>query len=948
MRHRLMGVATGVEFRLLGDIEAFVDDRPVAIGYAQLRCVLAILLIDANHTVSVDQIVDRVWGTRRLPRHPRSAVQHSVAMLRRVLADAGNATLTRRSNGYQLVVDAQAVDMHLFQSLVSQARAAQDDEHTAGLFEQALRLWRGEPFTGLDTPWLNSVRGTLTAQRQAARRDLHDVQLRLGYSSTLLADLSDEAERHPLDERVARQYMLALYHSGRQADALEHYERIRRRLADQLGADPSSPLRQVHLQILTADPALASQGRRITAATPSAPVPRQLPRSPRFFVGRARELDFLDATLDERAAAGPAVVISALVGAGGIGKTWLALHWAHQHLDRFPDGQLYVNLRGFDPSGQPMDPETAIRGFLVGLGVDAASVPQGLDAQAGLYRTLVAGKHLLVMLDNVRDTTQIVALLPGSPGCTVLATSRERLPGLVGAHGAHPFTVDVLLDAEARELLTARLGAERVAAEPGPVTDLVACCGGVPLALSIVAGRAQTHPEFPLTVLATELRDTANRLRALDNRDPVVSLPAVLSWSFQALDTDTATMFALMGLAPGPDISASSVVAMTGLPTARVVAALRELENASLVQQHAPGRYRIHDLTRLHAVQHANQNLPAATVDAALRRLLDVYLHTALTADRLLEPYRDPIHIGPLAAAPQRLTDEAAALAWFAAEHANLLAGQHLAAGRDWYTVAWQLAWALHTFHYRRGHLHEDLEVCRVAAAAAAADELDDPVARILAQRLLGYAAGRAEQPDLAAKHLEAALTLAEDTGDVPAQAHTQHALAWVSELKGDDEQALAHASEGLRLFRSLDDVSGEALALNAVGWYEARLGHYEQAHAHCAAAHALFRDHNDRDSEAATLDSLGYIADQAGHHNQARTYYRQALAAFRDLGNTYEEATTLEHLGEAHHALGHLGQARETWRQALHLYETQHRTADADRVRHQLDMPATNPGAHE
>jgi len=610
-----------VEFRLLGAVEAYADGKPLAIGYAQLRCVLAILLVEANRPVPADYLIDRVWGTRRLPRRPRAALQHSLTLLRQALVGLEGVAIGRHPAGYQLTVDSQAVDLHQFDRLLDQARAATDNDRTAALFKQALALWHGEPFAGLDIPWLNALRTTLGAQHQAAQLDLVDVELRRGRHSALLPRLIVLTERHPLDERLAGQYLLALYRSGRQAEAMTHYELIRRRLADQLGAYPCPPLQRLYQQILSVDPELDDPVSTCAAAGPSPrAVPRQLPAPPRLFVGRAAELAQLDKALDAQVSADGAMIVSAISGVGGIGKTWLALRWAHQRLDRFPDGQLHVNLRGFDSAGHPMSPQAAVRGFLGALGIARAAIPAELDARVGLYRSLVAHRRMLIMLDNARDTAQVAPLLPGSSACTVLVTSRNRLPGLVASYGAQPVTLDALAEPETRALLAARVRAERLNAEPDAVAELLAYCGGLPLALSVVAGRANVHPAFPLAELASELRDATTRLGALDEGDPSVSLPEVLSWSYHALTAQQSSVFLLLGLAPGADIALPAVASLTALPVERVRGVLRELENVSLVLEHVPGRYRMHDLVRLYAAERAVTDLPGDASKAALRR----------------------------------------------------------------------------------------------------------------------------------------------------------------------------------------------------------------------------------------------------------------------------------------------------------------------------------------
>ncbi|GAA1309236.1 NB-ARC domain-containing protein [Saccharothrix xinjiangensis] len=355
------------------------------------------------------------------------------------------------------------------------------------------------------------------------------------------------------------------------------------------------------------------------------PVPRQLPAPPAGFTGRRHELTRLTELLDDAADRGGTVLISALSGVGGIGKTWLALHWAHRNADRFPDGQLFVDLRGFASDGAPLSAEAAMRGFLTGLGVAPDRVPPEPGAQVGLYRSLVADRRVLVVLDNAADTGQVAPLLPGSTSCAVLVTSRHHLPGLLTGHGAHALVLTELSDTEARRLLERRLGPDRLAAEPEATAELLTCCAGLPLALGIVAGRALAHPDLPLAVLAAELRDVTTRLTALDEEDSPANLTAVLSWSHAALPPDRAEAFALLGIAPGTGFGPESAATTTGLNPTGTAVLLRALERASLTQQPSPGRYRLHDLVRLHAADRAVRDLPDR-VAPALRRLVDHYL----------------------------------------------------------------------------------------------------------------------------------------------------------------------------------------------------------------------------------------------------------------------------------------------------------------------------------
>ncbi len=505
-----------VEFRLLGPMQVRVGGHLVDIGAARQRCVLAVLLLDANRPVSADQLVERVWGDGPLPDHPRKAAQVYVSLLRRALARVEGVSITRHSGGYLIDVDEHRVDVYEFHTLIGQAHAAGQDADAITLYERALGLWHGEALSALDTPWVNTARGTLEKERQAAERDLTDLQLRHGRHGALLARLSAWAEQHPLDERLAGQLMLALHRSGRQADALHHYRQLREHLADELGADPSHSLQRLHQQILANDPALAPPTRpdegapRITEPGPGPRItvaPRQLPPGIGHFTGRAGALRTLDTLAARVGGPGGAVVIPVIDGTAGIGKTALAVHWAHRQADRFPDGQLYVNLRGFDPTGSPAEASSVIRGFLTALGVPPPQVPPDLEEQAGLYRSLLAGRRMLIVLDNASDPEQVGPLLPGSAGCLVLVTSRNRLTSLIALQGAHPVTLDLLTLDEARDLLAQRLGAERAAAEPGAVDDLIELCARLPLALNITAARAATNPGVPLATLAGQLTE---------------------------------------------------------------------------------------------------------------------------------------------------------------------------------------------------------------------------------------------------------------------------------------------------------------------------------------------------------------------------------------------------------------------------------------------------------
>ncbi|MEV6235210.1 BTAD domain-containing putative transcriptional regulator [Lentzea sp. NPDC051838] len=893
----------GTLLRLLGEVAAHADGVPIDLGHPKQRCLVAALAVDAGQVVPADRLLERVWGDDA----PQRSTLHSyVSRLRLALARVEGLTVEHRSGGYALM--GAAVDLVRFRELRAEARSAPD--HAVKLLTEALDLWQAEPLAGLPGEWAESERARLELERQEARHDLADARLRLGHGAQLVVELSARATELPLDERVAGQYVLALHQAGRTADALEQYRQVRDRLVEELGTEPGARLRELHGKLLADD----------TPATRL--VPRQLPAAPVPFVGRGEELDSLDAT-------GGTVVISAVAGAGGIGKTWLALHWAHRHAERFPDGQLFVDLRGFSPDTSPLEPGTVLRGFLDALGVEDDRTPSGTDERAALFRSLVADRRMLIVLDNAATADQVVPLLPGAGQCTVVVTSRRVLNGLVTRYGARHLDLHLLSDAEAHALLEQRLGAARLAAEPDAVTALLGYCRRFPLALGILAGRAATQPHLRLADLAGEVREFG--VDALDDDDPAASLPVVLATSYQALTAEQQEVFGLLGVAPGPDIGLAAAASLTGLSQARASRVLRALQEASLLERGADGRYSMHDLIRSYAATKA----PGDLRDAALDRVVDFYLTTAHAADRLLNPARPPIQVSAHGS-PHPLEDASAALSWLAAEHACLLAAQHTAAARQRHEVVWQLAWTLATFHYRGGHPHDEVAVWKVAAESTA--RLPDPGSHCRALRSLGSAHALLGEQEEAVRQLKQALVLAEQHGDLTQQAHTHHALTWTLTRSGDDREALNHARRTLDLHRALGEPLRVARSLNAVGWAAAQLGDHATARAHCLEALELHRVHRNPSGEATTSDSLGYVEHQTGNHRQSVEHYRRSLVLYRSEGNTVEAAQTLDRIGHPHVSLGQLDEARSVWQEALELFRQQGQERDAERVQAQLD----------
>ncbi|MFD3314514.1 BTAD domain-containing putative transcriptional regulator [Streptomyces sp. NPDC058694] len=494
-------------FALLGPVQATVGGRTVDLGSTKQRIVLAVLLAECGRPVSVDSLVDRVWDTEP-PVEARRLLSTYVSRIRRVLDETHRAggervELRRQSGGYQLCADPELVDVHRFHRLVRDAEdTAVPDRRRAELLTTALELWRDRALCDLPGGWAARTREIWLRQRLDIAVTWARTELRLNRPERMLDPLRRLLAEQPLVEPLSVLLMRALSALGRDSEALDLYATTRAELATELGADPGPELRAVHESVL--------RGSSVRPqATQLAGVPRQLPAPPWILAARGRELAQLDATL--AADPGRALVISVVGGVPGIGKTWLALHWAHRNVDRFPDGQLFVNLRGSDPTAHPTHPKTALRGFLDALDVPPHMIPSDEEAQAALYRSLTAGRKILVVLDNARDTEQVLPLLPGCSTCTVLVTSRNRLAGLAGTHGARLLTLDVLGDTDVRDLLGRYLGHDRIAAEPHAVAELVEACGGLPLAVGAVAARAAAQPGSALWMLAGELSDASAR-----------------------------------------------------------------------------------------------------------------------------------------------------------------------------------------------------------------------------------------------------------------------------------------------------------------------------------------------------------------------------------------------------------------------------------------------------
>ncbi|MFF3333932.1 BTAD domain-containing putative transcriptional regulator [Streptomyces sp. NPDC002888] len=937
-----------VRFAVLGPVRVWRAGAELELGRPQERALLALLLVRAGQPVAVSEIVDVLWG-RRPPDSAVNVVRRHVGSLRRLLEPglptrATGHWLLRGGGGYRLATDGDSLDLLRFRALRDEAQRAASDGAPARAVElltEALSLWQGPVASQIPAQArAHAAFGSLDDERLAAVKESADVALRAGVPDVALPRLREAAVNCPLDEPLLARLILALAATGRGTEALRTYEAVSARLADELGIDPGPELRDAHRTVLgdTAAPVIlpgSADPAGVRAA--SLPVPTQLPYDLPTFTGRRAELDEVLALLSGDARPAETVMISAIGGMAGVGKTTLAVHWAHRVADRFPDGQLYVNLRGFDPSGAVMSPDEAVRGFLDTLGVPPERVPRGLDAQAALYRSMLAGRRFLVLLDNARDADHVRPLLHGTPGCLTIVTSRNQLPGLVAAHGAHSLTLRQLGTAEARELLVRRLGAERVSAEPEAVAEITALCAGLPLALACVAARAATHPHFTLSAIAAELREAHGSLDAFTRADTSADVGAVFSWTSRALSPAAARLFRLLGLHPGPDFTAPAAAALAGLAVRETRLLLTELSGVHLVNEHVPGRYAFHDLLRAHAAELAHSRHGDAERRDAVNRLFDHYLYTAHAAGLLIAPYADamPLAPAPEGTCPQPLADDERALAWLTAEYAVLLAVVDAAAtsGRD--RLACLLVSSLERFFDRQGHWHHWAAAQRTALDAAL--RLSDPVMEAHGLRGLARVEGRLGLHDEAAAHLERALEAFTELGDDVGRATVHRSLAWESEQRGDLHGALRHDQLALDLLRAVGGRAAQASALNAVGWSHATLGEYREALRHCVEALAVLEELGDLVGQAATWDSIAYAHHHLGDHARALTGYRNALALYQDVGVPAEEAGSLVRIGDTHRATGDHEAARAAWRSALTLL-TDLAHPDADRVRTRLE----------
>jgi DNA-binding SARP family transcriptional activator len=917
-----------MRFGVLGPVLVEVAGTPVTLSSGQLRGLLAALLAAPNNLVAAAEIELALWGENP-PASARSSLYNQVMRLRKQLGPEAGARIRTAPPGYLIEVRDGELDEQVFTDRCAAGRAALEAGEWAAAVRElstALALWRGTP--GVDLP--DSAAGAnrvhrLTETRLGALIGRADAELRQGRHEEIIAELRALADVHPLIEAFHAQLMTALYRCGRQAEALDVYQELRRALVDELAVEPSGSVRELHRAILAADPELAKTPGAAADGVPAADrgrggVPRfRLPEDTRVFTGRQRELD----RLTEYALSAPSgteagmVVISAIDGMAGVGKTALALHVAHRVREQFPDGQLFVDLQGHTSDLAPLTAANALYQFLSALGVAPQQIPHDPDARAALYRDRLAHTRTLILVDNAASSAQIRPLIPRTPGCLVLITSRLRLPGL---EDARFLALDVLSEADAAALLHRVAGADRVPAGHPAVAELTALCGRVPLAIRIAAARLRHRRGLSIEALVERLRDKNTRLGHLQDEER--SLTAVFDSSYDALPADAQRMFRLLGLVPGPDFDAYAAAHLAGTDHRTAEHLLDSLLDHNLLIQLTVDHYRFHDLIRVYAAARSAEDPPQER-GAALDRLLDYYERTAWEADRKLNRRMRPGAPAPAsadAAGPAPiLPDRDAALAWMRVEHESLRAALADATARGASARVIALTAALAGFLQREHLGAQTTELHR--AAAAVAREVGESLAEANSLWDLGRVLHTLSEHQEAFPALEASLALYRACGDRRGEANVLYDLGYACYLTSDYAGAIKYCEQADAACRELGDSLGQADALTTMAYTYAQHDDPAAAADLLARAHPLYRDAADGLGEANTLFGLGSIQYMTGELPAAERSVERAMELYRGLGVRLGEANAHIQLGELWVVAGRIPAAVERYEQALVIY---------------------------
>ena len=904
-----------VEFGVLGPLRVNGGDGVLP---AKQRVLLAVLLLRANRVVPVDVLIDALWDDAP-PSSARTTLQGYVKQLRQNTSIRVRDRLITRPPGYLIRLDAGELDLDRFTGLCDRARAAMagdDWPGAAGLFAEALALWRGEPLADVPSAvlWRTEV-PRLAELRMRAVESRVDAELRLGRHGELVAELRRLVGAEPLRERLHEQLMLALFRCGRQAEALEAFRGIDRRLRDELGISPGPELRELHQRILAADPSLAG-GLLSSLDVP----PAQLPADTADFTGRAEQVRLLCDLLGASPGAERpgAVVISAVAGMGGIGKTALAVHVAHRLRERFGDGQLYVHLEG---ATNPLRPSEVLARFLRDLGESDEAIPAGQEERAARYRSLLADRRMLVVLDDARDAAQVRPLLPGGSGSAVLVTSRGVLAGLAGAAQLSLGSLD---EDEARDLFAAIVGAPRAAAEPEATAAVLAWCAGLPLAVRIAGARLASRSAWSVAHLAARLADERNRLAELAVGD--LAVRASFAVSYDALRTalpgdreggaHPARVFRLLGLAGMVVLSLPAIAALAGQPERDVAAALETLIDAHLLESPAPDRYRMHDLVRGYAAGLAEHTDSARERDEALGRMLRWYGEQAARAGRALVDRlpASPLFPGDVSTV---MASPAQAIDWFETELANLAAAVRRAADQGWHDIAAQIAAAMWAFFDRSPYWDAWHDITETGVASAR-DLSDDAVLSWLLNSL-GQACNKQNRFTEALPVLTEALEIRRRAGDKTGEASVLNSLGSIFGAQGRLEEGLAYHQSALAVQSTVSEPRQVAVSLHNVGVALQDLKRYAEALDYLARALALSQEVGERFGEALTENSLGEVCFALDRFEESAGHFRRSwLAAHDTAPGTSTQADPMYGLGAALTALGRHDEAADAWRAVL------------------------------
>ncbi|UNS97535.1 tetratricopeptide repeat protein [Streptomyces tubbatahanensis] len=944
-----------LRFALLGPVRAWRGDQPLGMGSPQQKALLAALLLRSGHTATAEELIDAIWGEEP-PEQAKAALRTYASRIRKALGPDADL-LVSESGGYSLHTGPEApLDVetaHDCAVRADKAASGGDRAQARELYGAALAQWDGEPLARIPGPYAEHQRIRLEEWRLSLLELRLDLDLQVGCHAEAVSELTALTAAHPLRERLRELLMLALYRSGRQAEALAVYADTRRLLADELGVDPRPELAELQQRILEADDELTYQADEPTAAGPTVTRPAQLPATVADFTGRTSFVAELGDQLAQ--AEGTVMAVSAVAGIGGVGKTTLAIHVAHAAADRFPDGQLYVDLQG--AGAAPADPEAVLGSFLRALGVADSAIPSGVEDRSALFRSLLAGRRVLALLDNARDAAQVRPLLPGAAGCAALVTSRVRMVDLAGAHLVD---LDVMSPDEALALFTRIVGDERVLAEREAAMDVVAACGFLPLAIRIAAARLSARRTWTVSVLAAKLGDERRRLDELQAGDQAVG--ATFELGYGQLEGEQARAFRLLGLAEGPDISLDAAAALLDRTQEDAEDLLESLVDTSLLESAAPRRYRFHDLVRLFARACAERDeQPPSECDAALRRLLDFYLATARNVYALERPAERLVeHLEPTQYAGLHFGGQTEAIDWLFAESSCFLAcaaqmakGSALRLAVDLLMATSALAetggygrqyeqgaTALKRAAQKAGDPRAEararsvltgmyLATGRFDEAEAEASEArplgnraDDPISSSYALNDLGLVANYQGRPEEGERCLSDALEAFRSYGNKPAEASALCNLSRALTDLGRMETAISLAEQALAIHEALGVSIRRATTLYALGIALTKAHRLAEAERHFREALDIFQQSRQRLWEGMVYFRLGEVQLAAGHPAQAAALTEQSMAILRSVGGSWRRANALTLLGEALEALGHSRRAQACWREALEQYE--------------------------